>query len=231
MEYKLPNPVVGPNVQRALENIAQQLDRQGSPNIAANLRKYLQKRNEFIDKHDNKYAKISDQGIEVDDIASLRDSDIGFNSKFNGLMLKIGHELEHPVAHAMFCKTYNMPTNVYTMPLSFGNRNDTDRLWMRNMEAVVDTGCSTTVFDESVIGWIRGSGYNYGTVPVTLDVVGGIANVQGAAIDLDICGVPFTGIRVNFASLNGRVALIGTDLLNSGKLDLDSGVRLSFTRH
>lgn len=233
-QYTLPKQVANTgkdDVYRALENIAKQLERQNSPNIATNVRQYMRDREKLINNHRGKYAQISEHGIEVIDITNLSDSDVGFNSKFNGLMLKIGQELEHPVTPALYSRTYNVPTQVYKMPLSFGNRNDTGKLWVSNMDAVVDTGCSTTVFDESVIGWIRGSGYNYATVPVTLNVVGGKADVQAARIDLDICSTPFTGINVNFANLNGRVALIGTDLLNSGKLDLDSGVRLSFTKH
>ena len=232
--YKLPSAVqtIGDDdVQRALSSVAHQLERQGSPRTADNLRQYLQNRKGFVANYEGKYAKISDEGIDVTDMVRLGDNDIGFTNNFNGIMLKIGHELERPTASAMYSKVYSMPTFVYTMPISFGKRDESDKLWISNMEAIIDTGCTVTIFDESVIGWIRGSGYNYSTLPVTVDVVGGKADVQTGRIDLDLCSTPFTGFNVNFANLNGRVALIGTDLLNSGKLDVDSGTKLSFTKH
>lgn len=226
--YELPTRVrtTGEvDLRRALESVADQLERQKSLQIAKNVRYYLVHRNEYVNRYEGKYAKISDNGIDVADNILL-----GFGD-FNGLVLKIGHELEYKPVLAMYCKIYAHPTQIYTMPLSFGKRSDGDKLWIANMEAVVDTGCTVTTFDESVAGWIRGSGYSYSTSMVTIDVVGGRKDVQTGCIDLDLCGTPFTGHQVNFADLNGRVALVGTDLLNSGKLDLDSGVRMSFTRH
>lgn len=50
-------------------------------------------------------------------------------------------------------------------------------------------------------------------------------------MDFDIAGKPFCGHKVLFADLNGRGALIGTDVLNSGKLDIECGRSISFTRH
>ncbi len=231
MQYTLPKPVVSNDVERALESVSQQLERQKSIGIAANVREYIVNRKDYVEKHEGKYALISTKGIHVTDITNINDINLGFNSKSDGLMIKIGHELKRLTEHAMYCKIYKTPTREYTMPVSFGNRQDAEKLWVKNMEALVDTGCSTTVFDESVVGWIRGSGYNYLTFPVTLDVVGGHANVQTGNLDIDLLGVPFTSFQVNFANLNGRVALIGTDLLNNGKLDIDSGVKMSFTRH
>lgn len=55
--------------------------------------------------------------------------------------------------------------------------------------------------------------------------------IDGGYIDIDLCGIPHTGVKVYYANLNGHVALIGTDLLNSGKLDVECNTRISFTRH
>ena len=130
----------------------------------------------------------------------------------------------------MYVKNYNLPTQTYTMPVSFGDHSNND-MWITNQEAIVDTGCTRTTLDLSVLNWIMNKYPEYKTGIETLNVVGGQAGAVSGDIDIDVCSVPHMCIKVNYAELRGCVALIGMDVLNSGKLDLECGIRLSFTRH
>jgi len=234
LPYKAPVPSAIPTINddeivSAMKKFAEQFNDQGNTKIANNITKYLQNRTEYVKDYKDKYALISDKGIDVTNITTLSNKDTGFGEN-NGILVKIGREIEPKPLFAMYTRNYNVPTQVYTLPISFGNRLESS-MWTSNVEAVVDTGCSTTTFDKSVLNWIQ-TQCSYTTTTVRIGVVGGQTDVQAATIDLDLCGVPHS-IQVHYATLNlnGPVALIGTDLLNSGKLDVECGTRLSFTRH
>ena len=215
-----------------LNGIAEQFSRRQNENMAQSIRNYLHHRQEYVDKHKGKYVQITANNVNITDKTDLEADDIGFKSKTGGLLVKIGHEIQksNPPLHAMYAKNYNPPTHLYSLPVSFGNRNNSD-MWTTNKEALVDTGCARTTLDISVLNWIENRYSTYHTVTETLDVVGGRIGAVSGTIDIDVCSVPYTCLKVNYAELHGFVALIGMDVLNSGKLDLECGTRLSFTHH
>ena len=215
-----------------LQNIGSDLEKRGNASMANNLRKYMFERPEHMKKSAGKYIQINSEGIMVTDKTNVDPSDLYFNSKFSGLLFKIGKEVqkqEPEITRLMYIKNYNSSTSRYTVPISFGDRSSSH--WTINQEGVIDTGCTRTTLHKSVLDWILRINPNYATVSEVADVVGGRIAVQTGYIDLEICSIPYTLIKVNFAELNGYTALIGLDFINNGKLDLDSGVRLSFTRH
>lgn len=227
--YVAPTPVKGVTEEEildALDKAAKDFAEQGNNLMEKNLRQYIDNREKFVSDNKGKYVRISEKGLDIED-----DGDhIGFTDRPGGLLLKVGQEIEPSPSHSMYHRHYNAPTSVYTMPISFGNKLD-NRVWMANVDAIIDTGCTRTTFDKSIIGWIRGAGAQFTTRKERVDVVGGRTDVDVGVLDIDLCGIPFSGVTAGFADLNGRIALIGTDLLNSGKLDVECGTRLSFTRH
>ena len=53
----------------------------------------------------------------------------------------------------MYAKNYDIPTLLYSLPVWFGDRSNTD-YWVLNKDAIVDTGCTRTTLDKSVLDWI-----------------------------------------------------------------------------
>jgi hypothetical protein len=231
--YKLPDPIMDiedEEIVNIINNMAINFEQHGNHDMAENIKTYINKRSWYIEKYKGKYIKITDKDIIVTDKTFLNDNDIGFNTDSSGIWIKIGKEVEPKYERAMYSKNYNNITSLYTIPISFGNKLE-NNLWTTSQEAIVDTGCTTTVFDISVLNWIKSSKYNYDTTFEYINVVDSRVGLNTGRIDIDICGIPYPNTRVHYANLNGSVALIGTDLLNNGKLDIECGNRLSFTRH
>lgn len=64
----------------------------------------------------------------------------------------------------------------------------------------------------------------------SINVVGEKALVMTGQIDVELCGRTYDSLDVSYADIP-HVALIGMDLVSKGKLDVDSGLRISFTYH
>ncbi len=232
--YEIPKSntnITDQDILDALDKIAKQFDNQGNVDMAKGIRKYIGNRQDYIKSYNGMYAQIAGHDVTITDKTTLSDDDVGFRSKLKGLLLKVGHEIEQQHVQAMYTRMYNAHVATYTMPISCGDRSSGDKVWISNQDAVVDTGCTRTTLDLSVLHWIRQVKPFYSTTTERIDVVGGKHDVETSSMDIDLCNVPHTNVKVNFADLSGRVALIGTDLLNSGKLDLECGTRISFTRH
>ncbi len=224
------------NNETTLKRAASQLIEHGNEAMGKNILDYVHNRNEYITKHRGKYVLISNSGISI--ISS--EINTGFAEGQGGLLLKIGEEIKNTTsfaggaescfaAVAMYLRYYLQPTRSYTMPMSFGDRSVA---WTQTFEAVVDTGCDTTTIDADALKWIRVTlGAQYITNFEQIDVVNGKTSVESGLIDFDIAGKPFRGHKVLFADLNGCGALIGTDVINSGKLDVECGRSISFTHY
>ena len=209
-----------------LEHTASQLIKQGNKSMGQNILDYVNKREEYKASYNGKYVLISENGV---DIIGESPINTGFSENQGGLLLKIGDEIKSTTSAAMYLRHYIQPTRSYTMPMSFGDRSIA---WTHTFEAVVDTGCDTTTIDVDALKWIRVTlGAHYVTDFEQIDVVNGKTAVESGLMDFDIAGKPFRGHKVLFADLNGRGALIGSDVLNSGKLDLECGRSISFTHH
>ena len=78
--------------------------------------------------------------------------------------------------------------------------------------------------------WLKDVYPSYTTVETQAFVVGVPTVVDRSYIDIEFCGRLFEKHDVHFAKLSS-VALIGTDILNYFKLDIDSGTRISITYH
>lgn len=229
MEYVPParkmEVISDETIVSTLEQTASQLIKQSNKAMGQNILDYVKRREEYRASHKEEYVLISKNGISI--VGS--ETNTGFTEKQGGLLLKIGEEIKPTTSVAMYLRYYPQPTRSYTMPMSFGDRSTA---WTQTFEAVVDTGCDTTTIDADALRWIRVTlGAQYVTNFEQIDVVNGRTAVESGLMDFDIAGKPFRGHKVLFADLNGRGALIGTDVLNSGKLDMECGRSISFTRH
>lgn len=209
-----------------LKHTASQLIEQSNKAMGRNILDYVNKREEYKANHRGKYVLISDNGV---DMVGESPINTGFSENQGGLLLKIGDEIKYTTSAAMYLRHYTQPTRSYTMPMSFGDRSVA---WTQTFEAVVDTGCDTTTIDADALKWIRVTlGAHYVTDFEQIDVVNGKTAVESGLMDFDVAGKPFRSHKVLFADLNGRGALIGSDVLNSGKLDMECGRSISFTHH
>lgn len=229
MEYVPParkmEVISDETIVSTLEQTASQLIKQSNKAMGQNILDYVNRREEYKASHKEEYVLISKNGISI--VGS--ETNTGFTEKQGGLLLKIGEEIKPTTSVAMYLRYYPQPTRSYTMPMSFGDRSTA---WTQTFEAVVDTGCDTTTIDADALRWIRVTlGAQYVTNFEQIDVVNGRTAVESGLMDFDIAGKNFRGHKVLFADLNGRGALIGTDVLNSGKLDMECGRSISFTRH
>ncbi len=219
------------DIVRAMEKIAKQFEEQGNTSMAQGMKKYIKNRPDYVRDYNGKYVQIAGSNVTITNQTFLNKDDLGFQGKLKGLLLKVGQEIEQQQVQAMYIKTYATQTMSYTMPISCGDRSSGGKVWIGDQDAIVDTGCTRTTIDLSVLHWIRQAKPFYSTTTERISVVGGKHDVEVSNIDIDLCNVPHTNVKVNFADLSGKVALIGTDLLNSGKLDLECGTKISFTKH
>ena len=196
--------------------------------IAQRLAKYIEDRNSYINNHMGKYVTILENGslavVEEADInASFRD----VPGERHGIVMKIGEEVKDSRATGLYANSFPN-TSKYTIPITFmaPGMPQTRRY---TAETIVDTGCEITTFSTTVLDFIELHGV-YSTAFGTVHAVGGQISVRRGIATVEFCGRVYENMLVQFSDIP-CVALIGMDLLNKGKLDVDCGQRLSFTHH
>lgn len=205
-----------------LQKLVLTLEKENNIDLANNLKQYIQKRDEYIKDYKEKYVQISSKGVKPLDITKLDDTDLGFNSKYEGLLLKVGSEIESDT-HSLVSWSYNSPIPIYETTIGDGNNHKT------NVSVVLDTGCQITTFDNQILAWIRNIAPNYPTTLASTTGIGGKIVVQQGLLVIIFCNRRYT-IRVNYTDIPYS-GLIGIDILNSGVLTLDSGTNGLFTFH
>jgi hypothetical protein len=143
--------------------------------------------------------------------------------------MKIGDELNTSVkSNALYFNTLHCNMSQYHVVLSAGINMFTHN----NINAIIDTGCTRTTFNMEFLSFIRSTQPDYLTEFSTINAVGGIVKCSVGYLNVSIFGNINEYIQVSYVTLPDSIgALIGTDILNYGKLEVDVGRRVSFTRH
>lgn len=229
--FRLETVIEEKSQEALLKDAVKIFKKQKDYNIAQKLAEYIDNRNSYINDHAGKYIIILENGslaiAEKADIKALLKDVPGENY---GVIMKIGEEVKNSGAIGFYASSFPH-TSQYEMPITFmvQNRQQTTR----NTNAIVDTGCTMTVINTEFLNIIKSTNSTYGTYNIelgTLNVIGGKIAVQKGRVTIEFCGRIYENMMVHFADMS-CTALIGTDLLNNGKLDVDSGQRLSFTHH
>lgn len=204
-----------------LQDAIKTLEKLEYEGLANKLKAYVDNRQGYINNHMGKYIQITDNKVTVIDKTSISDL-----TKYDGIIMKIGSEVASSDVACLYSVAYDYVVVTYRVPISFwyGDRStNTDN-------AIVDTGCTRTTFSTQVLDWIKHYNPTYAVQLESVDVIGGKTTVLKGTISVKLCGRKYERLDVNYASIP-CVALIGMDLINTGKLDIDSGKRLTFTYH
>ena len=223
-------PITDDETVYQLKRMIKVFSEQGNIKLAEGISSYLSQRNEYVKKHAGKYVQIYEGNIQTIDKTTLDDQDLGTNGKFYGLLLKVGNEVQEPDSAniAMYSDSFPIQVNNYVVPVYFGYYH-TDQWKLGN--AIIDTGCKTTTFSLEVLKWIQTIYKLYTLTNETVYTVAGPISVLKSTINIECCGIKCPGHTIHFADIRVTDALIGMDILNQGKLDIDSGLRISFTHH
>lgn len=187
---------------------------------------YLENRNELLETTRGKFVFVTPNEIVITNQTSIDYSKDNPKKNTWGIWFKVGEELGIPSKSYFSTSTDSLSKNI-CLPVTFGQRNN-DLLWFTD-NCMVDTGCDTTTFNESVLQTIKNIYPDFKTTRLTTNVVGGTTTVDQGVIDIDFCNKQYT-IFVNFAKIS-ILALIGMDLMNDGNLFYDVKGWISFTRH
>lgn len=206
-----------------LQNAIKTLEKLEYTGLAHKLKSYVLDRSVYVNNHAGKYVQITEDKIELTEKTVLDDKDLG---KYAGILLKIGDEVASHDAAGLYSMAYNPAVSAYSVPVSFGYNG----IKTHTGNTVVDTGCARTTFSTKVLDWIRHYNHTYAVELENINVIGGDTTVFRGKIDVEICGRTYSSLYVSYANIP-HVALIGMDLINMGKLDIDSGLRMSFTYH
>jgi hypothetical protein len=76
-----------------LQQLVSTLEKANENKLADNLRLYIKDRAVYINTHNGKYVQVSKDEIKLLDITEIDSRDLGFNSKYKGLLLKVGNEV------------------------------------------------------------------------------------------------------------------------------------------
>lgn len=185
---------------------------------------YLRNRNSLLEQYYGKYVFVTTEKIVPTDFTELDRKEKNPVKDTWGIWFKVGEEVDL-ITNAFYSGSLSSIKNCAYLPLDFGKRDD-NKLWFREKNIIVDTGCNITTFDTSVLYKIKNLYPNFHTTSTLINVIGGSLNTENGFIDIDFCGKQFT-INVNFARLP-CVALIGMDLIKDGNLFYDPDKWISF---
>lgn len=192
------------------------------------LENYLNSREQLIKTHKGKYVFVTKDSIIPTDKEHIDlKIDTPTDAK-SGVFFKVGDELKIS-GEALYAS--QLISDRPTLPLTYGERNNPN-LWFRDPNVVVDTGLDVTTFDMQVLNTIKQIHPSFANLKhKTIHVIGGTQQVYEGYIDIDFCGTQYTSILVNFSYIP-CTALIGRNLINTGKLDYDAQEKwICFTRH
>lgn len=223
MEFKFVADKDVPTQDELLKQLLSTLEKKGNKDLVNSLKEYIQNRDDYIKKYNGKYVQIYNKGIKPLDITSIDINDLGFNSKYEGMLIKVGNEIEIKT-HSLASWTYNPPTTTPTVVVTIGDDTHTN-----DATVVLDTGCVVTTFSDQVLTWIRTVAPNYVTIPAATNAVGGLVAVQQGPINITFAGRKYHQL-VNYATLP-YAGLLGMDIFNTGVLTLDTGRNATFTFH
>lgn len=229
--FKFKAVIENKSQEALLKDAVRMFEKQNDHKIAQKLAEYIDNRKSYINDHAGKYMMILQNGnlivAEQADIKALLKNAPGENY---GVIMKIGEEVKDSGATGFYASSFSH-TYQYKIPITIMVQNR--QLTKCNIEAIVDTGCTMTVINSGYLEIIKSTNSTFETYNVELEkltVIGGQITVQKGIVTIEFCGRIYEDMVVQFADLPCD-ALIGTDLLNNGKLDIDSGQRLSFTHH
>ena len=205
------------DILKYLNQTIELLHEVGNKDFENNMREYVKKRGEYIKTHKGKIVQVTQDGIDF-----LDEND----KPYKGLTMKVGSEISKSYNVALYTMNYNVVQTQYFMQLRLGYRGQ----WTLSFDALVDTGCTRTILDRNILMHILRSYPNYNITRETISAVDSNPLVDAGTIDISFCGRLYQDTPVYYAKIPVN-ALIGTDLINSGKLDIDSGNHISFTMH
>jgi hypothetical protein len=206
-----------------LQQLVSTLEKANENKSADNLRLYIKDRAAYINTHNGKYVQISKDGIKLLDITEIDSKDLGFNSKYKGLLLKVGNEVSGNT-NTLVNWVYNPITNSPTINITIGGDQHPTLV-----NAIIDTGCMMTSFNLDVLRWAKNIDPYYPLIPSRTTGVGGTFPALQGSMGITYCNRPYT-LLVNYMDMVFP-GLVGMDILNSGILSLDTGSRGSFTYH
>ena len=189
----------------------------GNKEFENNMREYVRKRKEYIKTHKGKIVQVTQDGIDF-----LDEND----KHYKGLTMKVGSEISKSFNVAMYTENYSSVQNQYFMKLRLGYQGQ----WTIDFDALVDTGCTRTILNKNILMHILRLDPNYNINQETISAVDSYPLVDAGHIDISFCGRLYQNSPIYYANMPVN-ALIGTDIINLGKLDIDSGSHLSFTMH
>ena len=210
--------------EQLLQQLVSILEKQNSTKLAKSLTEYIQQRLEYIKNYKGQYVQISDDDIKPLDITEIDNKDLGFNSKYKGILIKVGNEVQKST-NTLVAWSYRPPTTSPTYDIIISNQNNNTHI-----HSLLDTGCQITTFSDQVLAWAKRMNPDYAITPTLTTGIGGTVVVQQGTMDISFCNRMYTKL-VNYTPLQGLpyAGLIGMDIFNSGVLTLATGTTGSFT--
>jgi N12 class adenine-specific DNA methylase len=95
MEFKFEIPQNVQDQPELLQQLVSMLEKENNKETAKYLKDYIQNRDKYLKNYDGKYVEISQKGIRPLDITTIdTKKDLGFDTKYSGIIMKIGNEIE-----------------------------------------------------------------------------------------------------------------------------------------
>jgi len=94
--YVENKPITDDETVEQLKRMMKVFSEQGNIKLAEGISLYLSQRDEYVKTHAGKYVQISEGNIQKIDKTTINDQDLGTSGKFQGLLLKVGNEVQEP---------------------------------------------------------------------------------------------------------------------------------------
>ena len=224
-EFVLKTKFVEKSQLAKLTEVLHQLQSYGQKGIANNLSLYIENRETYLRDHMGETVKITDAGILI---LHEECDNVGF-----GTVMTVGAEVGDATTQAMYVGSQRADNQLYTAEIEF----QLDGVCAsKTSNAIFDSGCNITTFNRDVLSWLeheckkKGAVYNLSETSVFR--VGGSETVSVGKMSIKLGSKVYENMPVYFAPIFPYVALIGNDIISSGKLDIDGDLKMvTFTRH
>lgn len=209
-----------------IENLRKHYTNTGKIEYAKLVEKYLGERKKLLKHNKGRYALVTKDKVEVIDRSiDTRDAELVFC---------IGEEFIIDQAILYHSRIHRKPKSRYITSLQIHTDgeliDDINPILITN--AIIDTGCQVTTFDNSVIPRIQKSDPDYDKTLVeeTATIASRTeAPCRRGVLTVEFCGAKYPDISVGFMDLpEGCTCLVGTDILNEGIFMSQFGKQIMF---
>lgn len=206
-----------------LHNTMQMFREIGNTEFESNILKYINNRNKYLEHYKGQIVQIAQDGIYFIEETKKHTK--------KGLTMKVGDEISNSSESAFYSRYYD-PNDIpsqYFMRLIVGHNG---MQGVPDLNGLVDTGCSRTILKKECLKAIMRIDNGYEFHGERIDVVNSYQILNTGQITIAFSGEMYHNIHVYYAELPPHIdALIGTDIINRGHLNIDSGKYISFTLH